>query len=57
MTASHPGRTSESMSKFGTPAVAMIALGAALGRTREDTGQPVGAGGRNQDSTPNGPDR
>ena len=36
-------------------AVAMIALGAALGRTREDTGQPVGTGDRAQGSTPNGP--
>ena len=35
-------------------AVAMIALGAALGRTREDTGQPVGTGGRTPNGTPNG---
>ena len=28
------------------PAVAVIALGAALGRRRDDTGQPVGTGGR-----------
>jgi Domain of unknown function (DUF4383) len=38
-------------------AVAMIALGAALGRTREDTGQPVGTGSKTQGSTPNGPVR
>ncbi|MDT5282402.1 MAG: hypothetical protein QOJ20_3597, partial [Mycobacterium sp.] len=38
-------------------AVAMIALGAALGRRRDDTGQPVGTGGRAQRSTPNGPVR
>ena len=38
-------------------AVAMIALGAALGRTRDDGGQPVGTGGRAQNSTPNGPVR
>jgi hypothetical protein len=38
-------------------AVAMIALGAALGRRRDDTGQPVGIGGRAQSSTPNGPVR
>jgi hypothetical protein len=36
-------------------AVAMIALGAALGRTREDTGQPVGTGSKTQGSTPQGP--
>ena len=36
-------------------AVAMIALGAALGRTREDTGQPVGTGSKTQGSTPHGP--
>ena len=35
-------------------AVAMIALGAALGRRRDDTGQPVGTGGRAQSDTPNG---
>ena len=35
-------------------AVAMIALGAALGRRRDDTGRPVGTGGRTQSSTPNG---
>ena len=35
-------------------AVAMIALGAALGRSREDTGQPVGTGSRTQNGTPNG---
>ena len=29
--------------------VAMIALGAALGRTRDDTGRPVGTDGRTQD--------
>jgi Domain of unknown function (DUF4383) len=38
-------------------AVTMIALGAALGRRRDDTGQPVGIGGRAQSSTPNGPVR
>ena len=36
-------------------AVAMIALGAALGGRREDTGQPVGTGDRAQGSTPNRP--
>jgi len=36
-------------------AVAMIALGAALGRTRDDTGQPVGTGSRTQGSTPHRP--
>ena len=36
-------------------AVAMIALGAAPGRRRDDTGQPVGTGGRAQSDTPNGP--
>jgi hypothetical protein len=36
-------------------AVAMIALGAALGRRRDDTGQPVGTGGRAQSDTPNCP--
>ncbi|WP_051574866.1 DUF4383 domain-containing protein [Mycobacterium sp. URHB0044] len=36
-------------------AVAMIALGAALGRTREDTGQPVGTGDRARGATPDGP--
>ena len=35
-------------------AVAMIALGAALGRRREDTGRPVGTDGRTQNGTPNG---
>ena len=34
-------------------AVAMIALGDALGRRRDDTGQPVGTGGRTQNGTPN----
>jgi hypothetical protein len=38
-------------------AVAMIALGAALGRRRHDTGQPMGAGGRTQNGTPNDPAR
>ena len=38
-------------------AVAMIALGAALGRRRDDTGQPVGTGGRTQNDTPNDPVR
>ena len=38
-------------------AVAMIALGAALGRTREDTGRAVGTGSKTQGSTPNGPVR
>jgi hypothetical protein len=38
-------------------AVAMITLGAALGRTREDTGQPVGTGRKTQGSTPHGPPR
>jgi hypothetical protein len=38
-------------------AVAMIALGAALGRTRDDTGRPIGTGGRTQNSTPDGPAR
>jgi uncharacterized protein DUF4383 len=38
-------------------AVAMIALGAALGRTRDDTGRPVGTGGETQNSAPNGPAR
>jgi hypothetical protein len=38
-------------------AVAMIALGAALGRRRHDTGQPVGTGGRTQNGTPNDPVR
>jgi hypothetical protein len=38
-------------------AVAMIALGAALGRRRDDTGQPRGTGGRTQNGTPNGPAR
>ena len=38
-------------------AVAMIALGAALGRTREDTGRPVGTDSRTQNSTSNGPVR
>jgi Domain of unknown function (DUF4383) len=38
-------------------AVAMIALGAALGRRRDGTGQPVGTGGRTQNGTPNGPVR
>ena len=36
-------------------AVAMIALGAALGRTRVHTGQPVGADSRTRNSTPSGP--
>ena len=36
-------------------AVAMIALGAAPGRRRDDTGQPVGIGGRAQSDTSNGP--
>lgn len=36
-------------------AVGMIALGVALGRTRNDTGQPVGTGTRARSSTPNGP--
>jgi Domain of unknown function (DUF4383) len=36
-------------------AVIMIALGAALGRTRDDTGQPVGTGSKTQGSTPHGP--
>lgn len=36
-------------------AVAMIALGAALGRTRDDTGRPVGAEARTRNSAPNGP--
>ena len=36
-------------------AVAMIALGAALGRTRDDSGQPVGTGDRAQCRTPRGP--
>ena len=35
--------------------VAMIALGAALGRTRDDSGQPVGTGDRAQSRTPRGP--
>ena len=38
-------------------AVAMIALGAALGRTREDTGRAVGTGGSGENSTSNGPVR
>jgi hypothetical protein len=38
-------------------AVAMIALGAALGRRRHDTGQPMGTGGRTQNGTPNDPVR
>lgn len=38
-------------------AVAMIALGAALGRRRDDTGQPVGTGSRAQRTEPNGPVR
>jgi hypothetical protein len=37
--------------------VAMIALGAALGRRRDDTRRPVGTGGRTQSGTPNGPAR
>ena len=37
------------------PAVAMIARGVAVGRTRDDTGQPVGTGGPAQRSTPIGP--
>ena len=36
------------------PAVAMIARGVAVGRTRDDTGQPVGTGGPAQRSTPIG---
>jgi hypothetical protein len=36
-------------------AVAMIALGAALGRTRNDTGQPVGTDGGTPVTTPHGP--
>jgi Domain of unknown function (DUF4383) len=35
-------------------AVAVIALGAALGRRRDDTGRPVGIGGRTQNGAPNG---
>jgi hypothetical protein len=35
-------------------AVAMIALGAALGRRREDTDQPVGTGGGTRNGAPNG---
>ena len=38
-------------------AVAMIALGAALGRTREDTGRAVGTGGGTKNGTSNGPVR
>jgi Domain of unknown function (DUF4383) len=38
-------------------AVAMIALGGALGRTREDTGRAVGTGGGTENSTSNGPVR
>jgi hypothetical protein len=38
-------------------AVVMIALGAALGRGRDEIGQPVGTGGGAQSSTPNGPVR
>ena len=36
------------------PAVAMIALGVAVGRAGDDTGQPVGTGGPAQRSTPIG---
>lgn len=36
-------------------AVAMIALGAALGRTRDDTGRPVGTDVAAQGNTPGGP--
>ena len=36
-------------------AVAMIALGAALVRTRDDSGQPVGTGDQAQSRTPRGP--
>jgi hypothetical protein len=38
-------------------AVAMIALGAVLGRRRADTGQPVGTGGGPKGDTPYGPRR
>jgi hypothetical protein len=38
-------------------AVTMIALGATLGRTRDDTGRAAGTGERTQNSTPNGPVR
>jgi hypothetical protein len=38
-------------------ALAMIVLGAALGRRHDDTGRPVGAGGRTQTGTPQGPVR
>ena len=38
-------------------AVAMLALGAALGRTRDDTGRAVGTGGSGENSTSNGPVR
>jgi hypothetical protein len=37
--------------------VAMIALGAALGRTRDDTGRPVGTNEGAQVNTPDGPPR
>jgi hypothetical protein len=38
-------------------AVAMIVLGAVLGRRHDDTGRPVGAAGRTQTGTPKGPVR
>jgi hypothetical protein len=38
-----------------TLAVAMIALGATLGRRRDDTGQPVGSDVAGQGNTPSGP--
>jgi Domain of unknown function (DUF4383) len=38
-------------------AIAMIALGAALGRTRDDTGRPVGAPDVNTAATPQSPAR
>jgi hypothetical protein len=54
MSAVHPANTPVDR-EVQDAGLAMIALGAGLGRTRDDTGWPVGSGGRARSGTPNGP--
>jgi len=54
MSAVHPANTPVDR-EVQDAGLAMIALGAGLDRTRDDTGWPVGTGGRARSGTPNGP--
>ena len=56
MSAVHPANTPVDR-EVQDAGLAMIALGAGLGRTREDTGRAVGTGGGTENSTSNGPVR